>query len=161
MANIVETNHVQSSSSSDIISIVSSTTRGHRLAIAKAKQEAAGRDAELAKANVEIAEAELEEAKAASQGSVGRMADVQSDGGATVNAGHTFRGPVVQDSLLDRQDLQGSQGSPAEAESGVQGHVYMIQQHIDNEHYSLESQTVIEQSGAVEAVMQFAERRHI
>ena len=114
----------------------------------------------MAKANEEVAEAEFEEAKAASQGSVGRMADVQSDGGTPVKAGPTFRGPVVQDSLLDRQDLQGSQGSPAEAGSSVQGHVYMIQQNIHSEHYSLESQTVIEQSGDVEALMEFAERRH-
>ena len=72
----------------------------------------------------------------------------------------TFRGPVVQDSLLDRQDLQGCQGSPAEAGSGVQGHGDMLQQNIHNEHCLLGSQTVNEQSGAVEAVMEFADRRH-
>ncbi len=51
--------------------------------------------------NVKVAEAEREEAKAASQGSVGRMADVQSDGGMPVTAGPTFRGPLQQDRLLD------------------------------------------------------------
>ncbi len=113
----------------------------------------------MANANEEVAEAEVDKAKAASQGSVGRMADVQSDGGATVNAGHTFRGPVVQDSLLDRQDLQGSQGSLAEAGSGVQGHVYMLQQSIHNEHCLLGPPTVNEQRGVVEAVMQCADKR--
>ena len=128
MANSVETSHVQSSSSSDVISIVSSVTRGHRLAVAKAKQYSEIREAELAKANEEVAEAELGEDNAASLGSVSRIADVQSNGGAPVTAGPKLRGPIVQDGLLDRRDLQGCQGSPAEAGSGVQGHVYMFQQ---------------------------------
>ena len=67
---------------------------------------------------------------------------MQSDGGISATARPTFRGPSVstevlplslntmQDSLLDRQDLQGSQGSPAEAGSGVQGRVYVFQPNI-------------------------------
>ncbi len=90
----------------------------------------------MAKANEEIVAAELEGAIATSRdGSVGRLTDVQSDGGTSAIAHPTFRGQgvstevsrpaveVTQDSLLDRQDLQGCQGSPAGVGSGVQGPV--------------------------------------
>ena len=54
---------IQSSSSSDIMSIVSPTTRGQKLALANAKQESARREVELAKANQEVAEVDSKKPK--------------------------------------------------------------------------------------------------
>ena len=73
---------VRSSSSSGIGSTTSSVERVRRLALVKARRETIRQQLALAKADEEVAEEELQEALAASAaGSVGRMADLESEGG--------------------------------------------------------------------------------
>ncbi len=63
-------------------SVASSVERGRRLAFAKARRERTRKEMELANADVYVAEGELEEALAGSvAGSVGRVADLDSEGG--------------------------------------------------------------------------------
>jgi hypothetical protein len=162
MLSIAETTNIQISIDSDIMSFVSSATR----LLQKRSNNPQDKNPNMARANEEVVEAELELAKAAS------LADAQGDGGASAIARPTLRGPcvsteawplslsIMQDRLLDRQDLRGSRGSPAGAGSGVQGLVYMFQQNIHSERCLLGSQTVSDRSGAVEAAIQLAERRH-
>ena len=84
MAHIAEYDvpMLRSSSSSGIESIVPSAARVRRVALAKARRVTARRELDLAKAEQSSAESELEEARAASvAGTIGRLADVASEGG--------------------------------------------------------------------------------
>ncbi len=90
-----------SSSSSDLRSVAASSERHRRLVLARAKQETARRQVELAQANQQVAEGELEEALATSiAGSVGRMADLES------NSGNSARGRPRSDAGAAAQSLQ-------------------------------------------------------
>ena len=73
---------IRSSSSSGIQSAASLAERSRRLALARAKRETARRQLELAQASEEVAEGELDEVLAHyDAGSVGRLADLESEGG--------------------------------------------------------------------------------
>ncbi len=111
MANIVERDivmTVHSSGSSVGSSILSSAERGRRTAFVKAKRETARRELELARADEEVAASELEEARAASMpGSIARLADVGSEGGASARARPTSNAelavpPILLDKLQER-----------------------------------------------------------
>ena len=92
---------VNSSSSSDLRSVASSSERRCRLGLARAKQETARRHVELANANQQVAGGELEEALANSvAGSVGRLADLES------NSGQSARGRPRSDAGAAAQPLQ-------------------------------------------------------
>ena len=87
MSNILEHDTVMtvpSSGSSMGLSVLSSAERDRRAVFAKAKQEAARRELELAGADEEVAANELGEARAPSMsGSISRLADVEREGGAS------------------------------------------------------------------------------
>ena len=108
---------VNSSSSSDLRSVAASSERRCRLGLARAKQETARRQVELAHANQQVAEGELEEALATSiAGSVGRMADLES------NSGNSARGRPRSDAgaaapPLQLQILRQGEKTPARASS--------------------------------------------
>ncbi len=92
---------VNSSSSSDLRSVAASSERRCRLEVARAKQETARRHVDLANKNQQVAEGELEEALATSvAGSVGRLADLES------NSGHSARGRPRSDAGAAAQPLQ-------------------------------------------------------
>ena len=78
---------LNSSSSSGIGSTTSSIERIRRLALVKARRETIRQQLALAKADEEVAEEELQEAISASvAGSVGRVADLESEGGNSARA---------------------------------------------------------------------------
>ena len=153
------------------MSIISSTTRGQRLVLGRVRQQSAKPEAELANANQEVAEAELEEAQTRSQAcSIGRLADVQSEGGNSANARPKLSVElVVLPLMLERvpesappQETQGGNSSPAEAGSEAQGPTYLLQQNLINEGCLFGSQTVNSWQDAhtvIDSVKQFAELR--
>ena len=94
-------NMISSSSSSDLRSVAASSERRCRLGLARAKQEMARRHVDLAHASQQVADGELEEALATSvAGSVGRMADLES------NSGNSARGRPRSDAGAAAQSLQ-------------------------------------------------------
>ena len=77
---------LSSSSSSDIVSVVSTSTREARLATALAKRVTAQSKYELAMANQEVAEAQEEALVHSPSGSIAQLGDVQSEGGSSARA---------------------------------------------------------------------------
>ena len=165
---------VRSSTSSGGTSIVSSAERNRRTALTRARREAARLQLALV-ADEQVAEAELEEARPASaSGSLARLEDVASDGGASARAARPRSNaelaipPLLLGSLQEHQQpaprCQDGERSPANAGSGGQGTTnILIQQTINNDgcfQGPLNVNVHQEVYHAAEQVAQVAEERH-
>ena len=172
MQNIAEHDNamvVQDTSSSELLSIDSSRERDRRVALAKARRDTtrakfalAQMQVELAEADQEVAESELDLHRAPSRASsIGRLADVQSDGGnSTHSRQRSSAGQSYPLTTLDRvperapTHPQEADSLPAKAGSETQGNTYLLQHNYNTVNAWQENHV------AVEAVMQLAELRH-
>ena len=167
--------HMSISSGSEILSVTSSKERQRRVQLAKAREETARLRLELAEAREAVAQTELDHTLASSEaGSVGRLADVRSDGGTSTRARQRSSAelavPLIQlEEVFETVPLPTTQESSENRSSvkmeseAAQGHTFVLQHNFANDGCHIGPQTATtwqDNHVAVEHVVSIAEVRH-